>query len=190
MRYFILALLCCGVSSADELSPHVRITRGGTQMSGIVVGKNEVLTAAHAWTNGPVKVEFVGPEESILRWGEVIAVDVGRDIAIVKVKTRGAKVVQLGQVKSKRAVIRGFRGLDAEMIEMRGNVLVDDPASGSNGEPLLVVDCQALSGLSGSGVLDEETGELIGVQSAGSKKTYCATPDQIGRFFLLHPLTR
>jgi hypothetical protein len=190
MRYLAIVLVCYGTLAADELSPHVRITRDGMQMSGIVVGGNEVLTAAHAWTSGPVRVEFVGPEESIVRSGEVVVADVQRDLAIVRVKTKGARRAKLGAVRSGRAIVRGFRGLDAPMMEVTGNVLIGNPATGENGESLLVLDCQALSGLSGSGVLDGETGELVGVQSAGASRTYCATPDQIGIFFLQNPLTR
>ena len=189
MRYLAIVLACCGTLAADELSPHVRITRDGTQMSGVVVGEDKVLTAAHAWTSGPVRVEFVGADESIVRSGEVVAADVDRDLAIVKVKTTRAGRVKIGRVKSGRAVIKGFRGLAAPMQQQTGNVLTRDHATGKNGEQLLVLDCEALSGLSGSGVLDGETGCLIGIQSAGSTKTYCATPDQIGRFLLQYPLT-
>ena len=185
MRYFILFFMLMGSVAADDLSPHVRITRGGMQMSGVVVADGQVLTAAHAWTSGPVRVEFVGMDECVLRDGEVVRADIDRDLALVKVRTTRARKVKIGKVKSGRASVRGFRGLDAPMQEQAGNVLIKDPASGTNGERLLALDCEALSGLSGSGVVDAETGELIGIQSAGSKKTYCATVEQISGFLLL-----
>jgi hypothetical protein len=167
-----------------QYGPQVRITSGGMQSSGVAISETEVLTVGHAFTDGShVRLEFVGVEHNVIVPGYVVVTDHDRDLGLIRHKLKNVAWLKRQRAKGKSLQIKGFHGLDEPMRVMRGEVIASG-AAGSNGEPLLVVDCEAVPGLSGSGVIEGVDDEefVVGIQSAGSKQTYCATFDQIEVF--------
>lgn len=181
---FMLAIWCLTITCYAQYGPQVRITSNGMQSSGVAVSETEILTVGHAFGAGShVRLEFIGPEFSVIVPGKVVKTDMDRDLGLVTHRLQSVKWLKRSKIRSRSVMIKGFHGLDESMRTMRGNVLASG-ASGENGEPLLTVDCEAVPGLSGAGVLDTDgTDEfVVGIQSAGSKRTYCATNEQIEAF--------
>jgi len=170
--------------SYGQYGPQVRITSGGMQSSGVAISETEVLTVGHAFTDGSqVRLEFVGEEFSVIVAGQIVATDQERDLGLVTHKLKPVKWLRRSRPIGRALQIKGFHGLYESLRVMRGE-RVDSGAAGTNGEPLLVVNCKAISGLSGSGVTEvRDDGEfVVGIQSAGSVNTYCATSEQIDVF--------
>jgi hypothetical protein len=182
MSVFALAFLHSEVYG--QFGPQVRITSGGMQSSGIAISETEVLTVGHAFTDGShVRLEFVGQEYNVIVPGYVVVTDMDRDLGLITHKLKSVKWLKRNKPIGRTLQIKGFHGLDESLRVMRGEVL-QKQALGENGEPLLVVGCKAVPGLSGSGVLETQGDEdfVVGIQSAGSKETYCATSSQIEQF--------
>lgn len=87
------AATLCSSPGGETLAAIVRVsTTDGDQSSGVVIGLNRVLTVAHAINREHfTSVKIGGVQQS----AEILAVDTGKDLALLSVPTAGVKPLAL-----------------------------------------------------------------------------------------------
>lgn len=152
----------------------------GGQFNGVLVDCDTVLTVAHAVKDDSQVYCTAQAENHFVTFrGRVIKRNLRQDLALVRIENHVVYQVaplviadQCGQ----QGELYGWERLG----KFRRRKAMRLPDATSDGETITQWDTEAVSGLSGSAFLDQ--GKIIGIQSCGSRTTYCATVEQIREF--------
>lgn len=162
----------------------VRMTDGevGYKWTGFAIDDDRILTVAHADHD----VAYVYTYAALIACDR-ISHDAQRDIAIFKCRMKHgqphAKIAE--HTRGHVFKISGFPEGKPELRTVtypKHTKKFNAKLRGSD-EPVLLLEGKAYMGMSGSPVVETDTGEVVGIQSAGGPDdTFCVSLDQIRKF--------
>ncbi len=162
----------------------VRMTDGevGYKWTGFAIDEDHILTVAHADHD----LAYIYTRLALIACDRV-SHDRVRDIALFKCRMKhGQPLAKIAEhTRPSMLKISGHpegQPLIRTLLYPIHTKISNARVRGSN-EDCLVLEGKAYMGMSGSPVTDPDTGEVVGIQSAGGPNdTYCVSLDQIRKF--------
>jgi Trypsin-like peptidase domain len=183
--YYALVVVVLASILAPRAGAQVfRMTDGelGYRWTGFAIDEENVLTVAHADHD----VAYIYTRVAMIACDR-IRHDKDRDIAIFKCRMKhGQPVLKIAEeTKSRSFKIIGHPGglekLKTVLYPLHSKKF-NAKLRGSD-ETVLLLEGEAFMGMSGSPVVDPETGHVVGIQSAGGPEdTYCVSLEQVRKF--------